>query len=687
MSTGNDCPKNVFSLLVNDESHELIPEKIRYDGQMNNGVINMNILLSFKNDEEVADAILFIRKNSLQIIDNVEFKIDDRAVNIDSQIIENEKQNQIKLINENNLYENLKDFKLNLGRIPQRETCELSINMILLSKNAGSQTYKTFIPIPNQYLKKHSPDYFSFVIHYNEPIRISNVSVGSEKAQSRYNYEDKTFNIESIPQNPIILLTELENEIKNMVQCIMKNEYFLISVLPSYIEKLPKNDFIFVIDCSGSMDGEPIREVRECLMFYLHSLPPNCKFNLIFFGDTYKCLFNNKLVDYNDENLQIAKDAAKKIKGDLDGTELYNPLVEAYRQSKESHQNGRFTQIFILTDGIIEDENKVFKLVEENRLNCAVNTIGVGDDVSKKLIEGIAKHSNGKFDFVTNSTDISQKVLETVSNALNLEMKNITVRILDDNNDILLEWKLNAESIIRDRDLIHFIIKRQNNKQNSINQVKITGFVNEKEVSSIIDDIHKYFSEEVSKSIIPKEIADPQTLIDIISSQESNGKWKGDHINVLTNFLKNKINNDNFSEKIDNINKAVEILTLIAHINDNDEINDIKSTIIAICILNTLYMEEKSKWKLVEEKAYGWLKQKSQNIWKNEILLMVNSFSNPTQSFPLSFGKELREKIASINDSPLSSIYVTNQNQTNENDRQKVLGTIGKYKFIMVKTE
>lgn len=153
MSTGNDCPKNVFSLLVNDESHELIPEKIRYDGQMNNGVINMNILLSFKNDEEVADAILFIRKNSLQIIDNVEFKIDDRAVNIDSQIIENEKQNQIKLINENNLYENLKDFKLNLGRIPQRETCELSINMILLSKNAGSQTYKTFIPIPNQYLK------------------------------------------------------------------------------------------------------------------------------------------------------------------------------------------------------------------------------------------------------------------------------------------------------------------------------------------------------------------------------------------------------------------------------------------------------------------------------------------------------------------------------------------------------
>lgn len=46
---------------MNDESRELIPGKIRYDGQMNNGVINMNILLSFKNDEEVADAILFIR--------------------------------------------------------------------------------------------------------------------------------------------------------------------------------------------------------------------------------------------------------------------------------------------------------------------------------------------------------------------------------------------------------------------------------------------------------------------------------------------------------------------------------------------------------------------------------------------------------------------------------------------------
>ena len=675
----SNCPKNCFSLFINDESSELIPQKIRYDGQMNNGMLALNIHTIYKNDKKSTNnnATLKILKNTLQIIDNVEFKIDNKTVNIDSQIIEKEKEEQIKLINQNVLYEKNKDFELNLGQIPQGKTCELSINMILLSKNVGSKTYKTFIPIPNQFLERPSPDYFSFMIHCNKQMKVSNISIDSENANFTFNPDDKTFNINSIPLKPITLFTELENDIKNMVQCIMNDEYFLISVLPRYIRNLQQNDFIFVIDCSGSMSGEPIAKVRECLGFYLHSLPQNCKFNIILFGGSYKCLFDKKLVDNNAENLHIAEEAAKNIDADLGGTELFAPLVEAYKQSQESLRNGRFTQIFILTDGEIDDEDSVFQLVEENRSNCTVNTIGVGNNVSERLI-------NGKFDFVSNSTDISEKVLKTVSSALNPEMKNISVKILDDDNNILLDIKLDSKCTIQDGDLIHFIIKRKDDEQNLINQVQLVGFVNDKEVTSIVGDIHRYFSENVSKSIIQRanqiECVEPKTLIDITSSQEYNGKWKCNQISILTNFLKEKSNDAKFAKKIDNLNKAVEILTTVSRIDDDDEINDIKSTIIALCIINTVYKEEKQKWELVEKKAFEWMREKSQNIWKNDILEIIDSFSNPTKKSPLSLREKLQEKIAPNTNSTI-------ENQNNDNTEKKVLMNLGKYEVILVKKE
>ena len=263
-------------------------------------------------------------------------------------------------------------------------------------------------------------------------------------------------------------------------------------------------------------------------------------------------------------------------------------------------------------------------------------------------------------------------------------MKNISVKILDDDNNILLDIKLDSKCTIQDGDLIHFIIKRKDDEQNLINQVQLVGFVNDKEVTSIVGDIHRYFSENVSKSIIQRanqiECVEPKTLIDITSSQEYNGKWKCNQISILTNFLKEKSNDAKFAKKIDNLNKAVEILTTVSRIDDDDEINDIKSTIIALCIINTVYKEEKQKWELVEKKAFEWMREKSQNIWKNDILEIIDSFSNPTKKSPLSLREKLQEKIAPNTNSTI-------ENQNNDNTEKKVLMNLGKYEVILVKKE
>jgi hypothetical protein len=87
------------------------------------------------------------------------------------------------------------------------------------------------------------------------------------------------------------------------------------------------NEFIFVIDCSGSMDDEnKIGLARQAMLVFLKSLPVHCHFNIIRFGSNYKCLFNEVTVIYNEENVQQAEQFIRQMQADLGDTELVSIL-------------------------------------------------------------------------------------------------------------------------------------------------------------------------------------------------------------------------------------------------------------------------------------------------------------------------------------------------------------------------
>ena len=72
------------------------------------------------------------------------------------------------------------------------------------------------------------------------------------------------------------------------------------------LEIAPKvQDYIFLIDRSGSMSGSPIQLAVGALKLFLHSLPLGSKFNVVSFGTDFKKLFPNS-VEYNEDNLKIA---------------------------------------------------------------------------------------------------------------------------------------------------------------------------------------------------------------------------------------------------------------------------------------------------------------------------------------------------------------------------------------------
>ena len=57
-------------------------------------------------------------------------------------------------------------------------------------------------------------------------------------------------------------------------------------------------EFYFILDRSGSMQGNKIVTAKETLKLFLHSLPKRSKFNVISFGTTFESIFD-KWVDYN----------------------------------------------------------------------------------------------------------------------------------------------------------------------------------------------------------------------------------------------------------------------------------------------------------------------------------------------------------------------------------------------------
>lgn len=83
------------------------------------------------------------------------------------------------------------------------------------------------------------------------------------------------------------------------------------------------NEFIFIVDCSGSMKNQnKIELARQAMLFFVRHLPKGCYFNIIKFGAMYHCLFNESCAFYNNIHKRITEKFINEIKADLGGTEI-----------------------------------------------------------------------------------------------------------------------------------------------------------------------------------------------------------------------------------------------------------------------------------------------------------------------------------------------------------------------------
>jgi Ca-activated chloride channel family protein len=180
------------------------------------------------------------------------------------------------------------------------------------------------------------------------------------------------------------------------------------------VEEIPKSEIIFVLDCSGSMQGTSITEAKEALELSLRALSEKERFNIFRFGSVYKS-FSQQSMEYSSKTLDKALYYLQRIDADMGGTEIYRPLehicslpvMEGYRRD-----------VLLLTDGEVANPDEVIQMVSssvEKNPSLRFFTFGIGYGASHHLVKGIARAGQGKCEMVMPGEKIQPKVLRQFS--------------------------------------------------------------------------------------------------------------------------------------------------------------------------------------------------------------------------------------------------------------------------------
>ena len=188
--------------------------------------------------------------------------------------------------------------------------------------------------------------------------------------------------------------------------------YFMMLISPKVDFKkseIIKKDIIFILDTSGSMKGEKIKQAKDGLEYCLKSLNDNDRFALISFS-TESRFFKKYLVDAS----EYKNDALDYI-DDLDakgGTNINEALMDAL---KIERKKGRPLSIVFLTDGLPtsgerDPANIIKNVSKKNTKKVKIFTFGVGYDVNTYLLDKIAEESQAVSDYIEPEENIEEKI-------------------------------------------------------------------------------------------------------------------------------------------------------------------------------------------------------------------------------------------------------------------------------------
>ena len=172
---------------------------------------------------------------------------------------------------------------------------------------------------------------------------------------------------------------------------------------------LPK-DIVFVVDRSGSMDGDKIEQAQDALHFVLGQLGEDDHFAIVSFNQEISIL-NPLLQPVGEQTLRRARRYVDRLTAE-GNTDIEGALQAGLEILTRSEHRGATRMVLFLTDGMptagTTDEKATAHLVAQaNRsLEARLHVFGVGYDVNTHLLDSLAADNGGTVTYVQPGEDL-----------------------------------------------------------------------------------------------------------------------------------------------------------------------------------------------------------------------------------------------------------------------------------------
>ena len=189
--------------------------------------------------------------------------------------------------------------------------------------------------------------------------------------------------------------------------------YFLLTAAPSFViseNQIDDKDITFVLDVSGSMAGDKLKQAKKALLYCINNLNHDDGFDIIRFSTEAYSLFG-KIESANENNIKKAEKFINDLKP-VGGTNIEEALNLAL---KEKGNSNRTHLIVFITDGKptigeTADENLLKNIEKLNKDNIRIFTFGIGNEINTHLLDKITEQTKAFRTYISESEDIEVKV-------------------------------------------------------------------------------------------------------------------------------------------------------------------------------------------------------------------------------------------------------------------------------------
>lgn len=185
-----------------------------------------------------------------------------------------------------------------------------------------------------------------------------------------------------------------------------------------------------VLDRSGSMSGEKIRNAKKAAKYVIDQLQEDDYVSVVIYDGTVD-LLQDAVHPYNKQMIKNKIDAVQ----DRGGTNLMGGALKGYAMVKKNHSEGYINRVMLLSDGLanegITDPRQIERIVRKynNEEGITISTFGVGSGYNEDLMTAMAENGMGNYYFINESENIAGIFRKELNGLMEVVAQNAELKI------------------------------------------------------------------------------------------------------------------------------------------------------------------------------------------------------------------------------------------------------------------